>query len=157
MGESGPREVRVGMISSRWLCEEDGNQLCGLPWFQEGQLEVCKELAGDTGKWRSWPDTKRTGKVSRVGEFPGELEACKESSILSLPSPPFISRHGQSRGERVSGSLGSHSSQVHQGEFLGLKAVWQGPLVGLNTTAAQCKTPPRAQVSIPAPQPDLVP
>lgn len=74
------------MISSRWLCEEDGNRLCGLPWFQEGQLEVCKELAGDTGKWRSWPDTKRTGKVSRVGEFPGELEACKESSIL--PAQP---------------------------------------------------------------------
>lgn len=36
-------------------------------------------------------------------------------------------------------SLGSHSSQNHQGEFLGLKAVWQGPLVGLNTTAVQCK------------------
>lgn len=36
-------------------------------------------------------------------------------------------------------SLGSHSSQNHQGEFLGLKAVWQGPLVGLNTTAVPCK------------------
>lgn len=155
MGESGPREVRVGMISSRWLCEEDGNQLCALPWFQEGQRSA-----------KSWQETQVNGGVGLTPrgleklagwEFPGELEACKESSILSLPSPPFISRHGQSRGERVSGSLGSHSSQVHQGEFLGLKAVWQGPLVGLNTTAAQCRTPPRAQVSIPAPQPDLVP
>lgn len=55
MGKSGPRKVRVGMILSRWLCGEDGNQLCGLSWFQEGQLEVCRELAGDAGKWRRWP------------------------------------------------------------------------------------------------------
>lgn len=55
VGESGPRGVRVGMTLSRWLCGEDGGQLCGLPWFQEGQLEVCKELAGETGKRRSWP------------------------------------------------------------------------------------------------------
>lgn len=74
-----------------------------------------------------------------------------------LPALLFSARHGQSRGERVSGSLGSHSSRIHQGEFPGLKAVWQGPLAGLNTTAAQCKTSTRAQVSIPAPQPDLVP
>lgn len=111
MGESGPREVRVGMILSRWLCGEDGNQLCGLPWFQEGQLEVCKELAGETGKWRSWPgpcispartraasDTRRTGRISRVGEFPGELEACKESPILSLPC--FLTPDTDNQGER---------------------------------------------------------
>lgn len=60
-------------------------------------------------------------------------------------------------GERgYSGSLGSDSGQNHQDGFPGLKAVWQGPLVGLDTTAVQHKTTPGSP-GVPQPQPDLVP
>lgn len=71
-----------------------------------------------------------------MGEFSGGLEASEESASSPLTSPP-ISPDTDNQRERGWGrSLGSHSGQNHQGGFPGLKAAWQGPLVGLDTTAA---------------------
>lgn len=81
--------------------------------------------------------SKRARRVGLAGEFPGGLKVYQESASSPLSSPPPLSPDTDNQGERErGGSLGSHSSQNHQGGLPSLRAAWQGPLVGLDTTAA---------------------
>lgn len=103
--------------------------------------------------------SKGIGRVRQGLEFPGGLEACK-GSLISPADPSSLSLQmltikGGERG--YIGSFGSHSSQNHQGGFPGPKAVWQVPLVELDTTAVQRKANNPRSPGVPLPQPDLVP
>ena len=93
------------------------------------------------------------------GERSGGLEASKVPRFL-FPTESFsLSRRRQSRGERVPGS---HSSQNPQCGLPGLRAVWQGPLVGRSghaavqheaTLSAQVSPHPRQTWCLDAPTP----
>lgn len=40
--ESARREVRMGTVLPRWLCEEGRSQICGLLWLQEARSFHCR-------------------------------------------------------------------------------------------------------------------
>lgn len=119
----------------------------------EGRSEVCEERAGVMGRQRAGParaaaqlqlvaapDTRR-----RAGRVPGGLRDTGRLTS-SLPSLPCISPDSDNQRER--GCISPVSAGIAQW-LPGLRAVWQGPLLGLDTTAVQCKAAPRAQVSPP--------
>lgn len=70
-----------------------------------------------------------------MGEFTRDWKYNEESASLPLTSPP-LSPDTDNWGREGGVGPSSHSSQNHQGGVPGLRAAWQGPLVGLDTTAA---------------------
>ena len=93
---------------------------------------------------------QRSGRGGGLGgEVPGDWRQARRPASSPLPSPPFLSPDSDNQGERgCSRSRGSRSSQNPQGGFPGLRAVWQGPLVGRSGhTAAQHEATLSAQAS----------
>lgn len=111
----------------------------GVGLTQAGAQLEPEEAASDTSERAG-----RKGLGGRSRRVPKGLEACMEPCSLSPAQLSFDLSRPDNQGER--GSLGSHSSRNHQGGFPGLRAAWQGHLVGLDTTAVPHKATLRAQV-----------
>lgn len=136
-----------------------------------------RELLGDEGRWKGgpgpgisqaiesgllWHQQRGLEELGAAGvEVPGT--GGKQGTPLPLPCPVLFSLQTLTRGERgCSGSRGSHSRQNPQGGLPGLRAMWQGPLVGRPghaavqheaTLSAQVSPHPRQTWCLDAPTP----